>query len=202
MRNLQMVAIALIALWGIALSAQYQRAGPGAPVTVMTTAVTADSLRAWDATVNRMVRDGGLVLRKSREDTVLPGRRHERYDQFINGVRIFGADVARQMNSGMTESIFGQLYATDGFDTRPAISEDGARAIFAGMSTNRMLPPTRRVELVVLPKDDGSFALTYRTHVWNAHGWMHTFIDARTGEVVFQYNDLQTQAAVGSGTGC
>jgi bacillolysin len=201
MRNLQMVGIALIALWGTALSAQYQPAGPGAPVTVMTTAVTADSLRAWDATVNRMVRDGGLVLRKSREDTVLPGRRHERYDQFIDGVRIFGADVARQVNSVMTESIFGQLYAADGFDTRPTISQDGARAIFAGMSSNGVLPPTRSVELVVLPKDDGSLALTYRTHLWNAQGWMHTFIDGRTGEVVVQYNDLQTQAAVGIGTG-
>jgi thermolysin len=201
MRHLSTAGTALIALSGIALSAQYQPARPAVPAIISATTVEPDSLRTWDSSINRMVRDGGLVLRKAREDTVLPGRRHERYDEFIGGVRVFGADIARQVSGGITESIFGQLYAADGFDTRPVIGEDDARAIFGRMSSSGTLPATRQVELVVLPRDDGSLVLAYRTHVWNAHGWMHTFIDARTGEVAFEYNDLQTQAAVGSGTG-
>jgi bacillolysin len=201
MRYPTVAGAALIALSGIALSAQYQPARPVEAATIAATSVAPDSLRIWDSTVNRMVRDGGLVLRKSREDTVLSGRRHERYDQFVGGVRVFGADVARQVNGGITESIFGQVYSADGFDARPSLSEDDARAIFGRLSSAGMLPATRQVELVVLPQDDGSLALAYRAHVWSAQGWMHTFIDARTGEIAHQYNDMQTQSAVGSGTG-
>jgi hypothetical protein len=62
MRNLPVAGTALIALSGIALSAQYQPARPVVAATIMATSVEPDSLRTWDSTLNRMVRDGGLVL--------------------------------------------------------------------------------------------------------------------------------------------
>ena len=157
-------------------------------------------LRNWDASIDRMVRAGDLARRKVMSDTLLEGRSHERYDQYVDGVRVVGGDVARQMRNGSTESIFGRIYAVTGVQTQPKISEDGARAILAKLS-GREVPPARRLELVILPTGDGRYALAYETHIRTDDGWMRTFVDARTGEVVLQYNDRQTQSAVGTGTG-
>ena len=146
------------------------------------------SLRAWDATIDGLLRQGQLVVRKARPDTQMEGRIHERYDQYFEGVRVVGGDVARQFSDGVTESIFGGLHAISGVSTRPRLSAPEARKAFETLS-GRPLPPDREIELVILPKDAGGYALTYRTHVWREDRWMHTFLDAHTGEVVLQYND-------------
>ena len=44
-----------------------------------------------------MLRSGELRVRQTRDDTLIPGRTHERADQYYRGVRVFGADVARQL---------------------------------------------------------------------------------------------------------
>src|SRR5688572_27199 len=59
-------------------------------------AVTPAELRAWDSQVNRMIRARELQLRLDREDTLIAGRRHTRYTQLVNGVPVYGADIARQ----------------------------------------------------------------------------------------------------------
>jgi thermolysin len=159
------------------------------------------ALRQWDATVDRMVRSRELIRRRVQLDTVLRGRVHERYDQYIAGIRVVGGEVARQTRNGSTESMFGRVHSVTGLQTNPTISEDDARVIVERLST-RPSSATRRLELVILPKDDGSYALAYQTHVWTDDGWMQTYLDAHSGRVVLQYNDLQTQAAaVGTGTG-
>jgi bacillolysin len=136
-----------------------------------------------------------------RSDTQVDGRSHERYDQYVDGVRVIGGDISRQIAHGATESIFGRLHAVSGLETRPTLSHAEARKAFETLA-GRPLPPDRHIELVILPKDEGGYALAYRTHVRREAGWMHTFLDAHTGAVVLQYNDLKTQApAVGTGTG-
>ena len=160
------------------------------------------ALRTWDSTVDGLIRQGELVVRKVRTDTMIEGRSHERYDQYFQGVRVFGGDIARQVADGATESIFGTLHTVTGLQTRPKLSADGARDAFEKLSGGP-LPENREIELVILPKDDGGYALTYRTHVWRERRWMQTYLDANSGEVVLEYNDLKTQsAAVGTGTGC
>jgi Zn-dependent metalloprotease len=159
------------------------------------------ALRTLDATIDRLVRQGELVVRKVRVDTMMEGRSHERYDQYFEGVRVFGGDVARQISNGATESIFGTLHTVSGIQVRPRLSADEARDAFEALA-GRPLPQHREIELVILPKDEGGYALTYRTHLWRDGRWMQTFIDANTGGVVLEYNDLKTQAAaVGTGTG-
>jgi bacillolysin len=169
--------------------------------SISATAQDRGALRTWDSTVDGLVRQGELVVRKVRTDTMIEGRSHERYDQYFQGVRVFGGDVARQVADGATESIFGTLHTVTGLQTRPRLSADEARAAFEKLSGGP-LPENREIELVILPKDEGGYALTYRTHMWRERRWMHTFLDANTGEVVLEYNDLKRQtAAVGTGTG-
>jgi bacillolysin len=182
------------------LSAQSPAPPRRASGLIAATAQNAALLRDWDTTITRMARGGDLIRRKVISDTLLEGRDHERYDQYVDGVRVVGGDVARQMKNGSTESIFGRLYAVTGVQAQPKISEDDARAIFGRLS-GREVPPARRLELVILPTDDGRYVLAYETHIRADGGWMRTYVDARDGEVVLQYNDRQTQSAVGTGTG-
>lgn len=158
-------------------------------------------LRTWDARIDTLRRTGELGLRKAQSDTVLEGAAHERYDQYFRGVRVFGGDVTRQLRRGVTESIFGTVHSGIAISPDPTFSEDDARAALSKLSTAGEFPAQRSIELVVLPTEEGTYRLTWRAHVWSEKGWMHTFLDAHTGTVVLQYNDLQTQSAVGTGTG-
>jgi bacillolysin len=170
------------------------------PRIVAVSAADGTSLRAWDATVDSMRRSGELVLSRTRSDTLLAGRVHERYAQYVHGIRVVGGEITRQVNRGSTTSIFGELHQVSGVPDQPEISESDAREVFRSM-TSREVPDNRPIELVILPKDDGTYALAYSTHVWTAEGWMRTFIDAQNGELLLRYNDLKTQSAVGTGTG-
>src|SRR5262249_2473663 len=109
-------------------------------------AVTATSfadLRTWDATIDRMTRDGSLRTRRTIEDTELSGRRHERLDQFYQGVRVYGGDIARQTDRGLTASIFGTIYEDIDLDVRPALSIDDIRTVLERESG--VAPGPRRV---------------------------------------------------------
>jgi bacillolysin len=166
-------------------------------------AVTSQSgalLRSWDATVDSMRRSGELILSRTRTDTVLPGRTHERYAQYVSGIRVVGGELTRQLDDGVTTSIFGELESVSGVPDRPDLLVEAARDLFAGMATGGM-PATRPIELVIIERDGGAYALAYSAHVWTDDGWMQTYIDAQNGAVLLSYNDLKTQAAVGTGTG-
>ena len=68
-----------------------------------------------------MARGGQLAMRLEREDTLMPGRRHARFTQMVNGVPVYGADVARQIDEkGLTVSIFGTVYEGIDISTEPA----------------------------------------------------------------------------------
>jgi bacillolysin len=158
------------------------------------------ALAVQDVRVNAMVQRGRLAIRHVEQDLVLPGHLHERFDQYVNGVRVFGGDITRQSVDGTTTSIFGTFYENITTRTTPTLTAEAAREAF-GLMNGAALPADRPVELVILPRDDGSYALAWRTHVRANGKWMHTFLDATTGAILLQYNDMQTQAAVGTGTG-
>ncbi len=157
-------------------------------------------LRQWDAVVDRMARDGELRLRDTRPDTLLEGRAHARFDQYHEGVKIFGADVARQTDRDLTVSVFGTLYDVPDVDTTPTIATADARAIVERLA-GRSLPASYEPELVVLPRAGGGFVLTYLGRAFGSQGPRLYFIDARSGALVHTLSDLKTQSEVGIGTG-
>jgi bacillolysin len=158
-------------------------------------------LREWDRRVDALVRSGALASRTVRRDTVLTdGRLHERFDQYYKGVRVVGGDIVRQARNGVTESIFGTLHGAIALSTEPKIDADAALARMQGLADPQR-PPRRAPELVVLATGDARYALAWRAHLWTGTGWMHTFLDANDGSILLQYNDLQTQSAVGTGYG-
>jgi bacillolysin len=161
------------------------------------------ALRQWDARVVADIRTGDLRRRSVREDMLIPGRSHERFDQYFRGVRVYGADIARQRDAaGLTVSIFGTVYEQIAVDTQPALSQADAKRRIEELG-GATLGESRQPELLILPLEAGGFALTWYERVLSpaAGTLMAYFIDADTGALVLARSDLKTQAAVGHGTG-
>lgn len=160
---------------------------------------TPGELRAWDALVDRLARDGELRLRRTWEDTLVAGRRHERFDQYYRGVRVFGGDVARQLDGSMTVSVFGTLYEGIAIDPTPRLSADEARAAIEAAAGTE--PPEHMApELVVVPRTEGGYALAYVGRAFADLEMRVYFVDAMTGTIIRSYSDFQPQV-VGKGRG-
>jgi bacillolysin len=198
-RRLSTIAMASCGL-AAALAGRSGLEAQGRRVIPAINPASATELRAHDERITRMLRQGTLRLRESRLDKLLPGRRIERADQYHRGVRVLGADVARQMWRGQTVSTFGVLYDDVDIDTRPTVDEIDARGTVEALTGVR-LGPSRAGELVVLPRDDGEYSLTWRIRAAAGSDVREYFVDARSGAVVFEYSDMQTQSAVGRATG-
>ena len=167
-------------------------------------------LRDADSLVDRLRRDGVLRLATSERDPLVPGRTHDRFRQYHDGVPIFGAEVTRQMARGVTVSLFGTLHLGVEVETTPALSRDDATRIIERLGNVRpggSTPP----RLVVLPDRErtGVYRLVYEARAFTGTRLMAFFLDASTGDLVWAYNDLKTQqpalpcaqCAVGEGLG-
>ena len=162
-------------------------------------AITGPALRAWDASVDLMRRDGSLQLRRSDEDSLLPDRRHERMDQYYKGVRVFGGDVTRQTEHGLTVSIFGTIYSDIDLSVDPALtSEDAATVVKRESGVD--LGPLKTPQLLILPDGD-AYRLVYHAAAFSAEGGIEYFIDAGNGSIVRRLDAVRRQSAVGAGTG-
>ena len=100
-------------------------------------------LRDWSPRIDSLRRSGDLRLRIRREDLLVTGRTHERYDQYHRGVRVFGADIAEQLNGGQVVSTFGTVYDGIDVDTSPAIDAERAREIVEARAGRRDRPRPR-----------------------------------------------------------
>jgi thermolysin len=167
-------------------------------------ASSAPLVRQWDSVTQSMLRGGELRIREVRDDTQIAGHVNDRVDQYYRGVRVFGADVSRQMDAqGVLLSTFGNVYTGIDISVDPQLTAAAARKRaddLAGVENGPLAPEP---ELVVLPADDaGSFHLAWRVRAVTASAdIIQYFLDAQSGEVLLQYGDRQTQSAVGRAIG-
>jgi len=193
------LTVCLLALWSQGQSVYSQNAdGARGRLTIRTEST--NERRAWTSRVDSMLRNGELRVRQTREDPMVPGRTHERSDQYHRGVRVFGADVARQLRDGATESIFGTIYEGITVDPNPSIDEDRARELLgARLAVN--IDAGTPAELVILPLDAGGYALTWRIRVVTRRDTRQYFVSAQSGATLLDYSDRKTQTAVGRALG-
>ena len=170
---------------------------PGVASVAAGYATSVDELRQWDAMVDGMTRSGELVVVSRRADRTLPGRTHEYLAQFFRGVAVHGAGVSRQLDQGVTVSLFGEVHTT--------VEVDAAPALTAGEAASRLVQrtgaaPVDRLtsELVILPLFDGSYELTYPLTLEDAYTY---FVSAADGAVVQREAAFDTQSEVGTGAG-
>lgn len=155
---------------------------------------------AWDAQVNALVAEGRLARQSIQDDTLIDGRTHERLGQYHRGVPVFGGQIVRQREGRDTITVFGRLYEDISIEVEPGISGDAALAAAAtaeGLEATSLEEP----RLFVLPRDEGGYVLAYRVALRTAADLPVYFVNARDGSIEVRYSNLQTQAAVGRGTG-
>jgi bacillolysin len=183
----------------LAFAAPVRAADPGG---IHVSASAPADVRAWDDRIEALAREGSLRLERTEDDTLLPGRRHQRLVQLYKGVPVEGAELVRQKSeTGEALSVFGRFYEAIALDVAPTQSVAQARgvvtarigseaAVFAGPS------------LAILPEDGGSFRLVYTVVAGTGHDVRRYVVDARTAALVSEGSLLRTQvAAVGKGTG-
>ena len=166
------------------------------PMAVAAGTATPSALRAWDQQIDQMLRSRELRVRETRTDTLLPGRRHERLDQFVRGVRVVGGDITRQTASDGTVSVFGMLHPGLDIDVTPALPADRARDAIAQAVSGE--PFGEAAELVVLPLSDG-YHLAYYGQAVASDEIVNVYIDANSGTLLQRYSDYSSE--IGAGTG-
>jgi thermolysin len=159
------------------------------------------ALREWDDRIAAGERTRELRLRARQSDTLMRGRVHERLDQYYKGVPVFGGETVRETDGKITVSVTAAIYSGLNLDTTPTLSPDDAARAFVretGAEAGASVTP----QLIVLPRSDGSYALTYRMTAVVRRTLPVVFVNARTGAVEMRYDNLQTQtptALVGNG---
>jgi thermolysin len=162
-------------------------------------ATTGDELRAVERYVTSLERAGELQISQISRDPSFPSRAVERLQQYHRGVPVWGADVVRDTERGVPESIFGSLVPPLTIGTDPGLTAAQAdERLLQSVGADRAL--LRRSELVVLPLDEGA-RLAYGGVASGSDGIFRVFVDARSGDEILRYSEIQTQAAVGTGRG-
>ena len=185
-------ALALMAFGAREVGAQSR------PTALAVTRANSADLRAVDRRIDQMIRDRDLRIREVMRDPLVPDREHQRLDQYLRGVRIFGGDLARQAAPDGTVSVFGVLHDGLGIDTSPGLSLDAARqAIPAAVSGQ---PSGADPELVVLPLSDG-YHLAFFGRAVAGLEIVNVFVDANTGALLRRYSEFVAEGTAGKGVG-
>src|ERR1043166_3573759 len=128
---------------------------------------------------------------------------HTRFQQMYGGVPVWeGEAIVHLKADGSVSTITDDMKGSIAVDTHPSFSERLAiRYALKAYDGNAQLSDIPKVELYVYRADDGD-RLVYRIETPRIDGSDDTcdpvyFIDAHTGELVDQYDNLQT----GTGTG-
>ena len=167
-------------------------------IMAMSATTDASELRLLDAQVDALVRTDALVLASRQPDVSLSGRVHKAFKQYHAGVPVYGGGISRQLSyNGLTVSIFGTIHQGIDLDSTPQLAQTEALALLeqqagAGPATDD--PPT----LVILPTPFDTYVLAYRATMRDFHTY---FVDAHSGAIVHVENEVDEQAAVGSGVG-
>jgi bacillolysin len=148
------------------------------------------------ALVERMIADGDLRLTSRKSDPLAPSHVHERLQQNYAGLPIIGADVAVQRRNGQVISIFGVVFDGLAVNVTPRLAAAGVMASLRanGFAAAQSTPG----QMSILPGKDGSVSVVYG--IRDDSGKL-AYVDANTAAILFELNDYQTQAAVGTGTG-
>jgi thermolysin len=161
---------------------------------------TSGELRSWDAFIDQRQRTGDLRVRKTDGDPMVPSRTLERLQQFHRGVPIWGAEVVRDSERGVTMSLFGVLSPDLDLAVEPSLSAAQGRARLAALDAAGASVPGP-VELVIVRVEGGEHRLAYTGTVFGDNQVYRAFVDAHTGTELARIDAIQHQTAVGTGRG-
>jgi len=157
---------------------------------------SASEQRATASIIESMIASGQLKLIDQREDTMVTGRVHSRYQQTYQGLPVLGADVTVQRSGAQIVTAMGIVFEGLALDTTsPALSFVQASRAMAARGVN-LIHAT--APLSILPAADGSVSLVYTARDDSGYA---SYINANTGAEMMRINQMQRQSAVQTGTG-
>jgi bacillolysin len=147
-----------------------------------------------------MLQAGDLDIASSQEDTMIPGRVHERLKQMYDGVPVLGSELVRQIDGRSIVSLSGRLYDNITIAVTPQLSSAQAADIAVsslGDGANVHGEPL----LGVLPVEGGSYKLAYRMQVRSNWDVRDVAVDAVSGAIIYSRSLIENVNAIGQGTG-
>ncbi len=175
---------------------------PAEPGVVRMASLVPAEAREMSSRLDSMLREGRLRVTRVDEDTMLPGRQHERLAQSYKGVPVYGGEVVRQIDeTGAVVSVFGRVYEGIDLEVQPALSSAQATAVVAERAGGEASFPAAP-ELTILPTSDTTLALAWSVVAASRGDVRRYFVDARAGRVILEHSLIARQTpAVGRGVG-
>jgi len=141
---------------------------------------------------------GDVALKRSLRDE--KGLTHERVTQSIRGVPVFGAQAILHLDAnGAVASVTDRLVRDLKVGTTPSLrAEEATQIAVTQVGGSRALKATPKADLQILPEEIGNSArLTYRVQLESVKAdgspsMPVIFVDALTGEIVKEYDNLKT----------
>ncbi len=195
-RTVMSVVGMLLVAGGIEVAGQAPRGALTLAGTSATTGIA--ELRQLDALVETMLGAGELLVRSRNADRQLAGRVHESAMQYHRGVPVHGGGITRQLAGGATVSIFGTIHQGIDIDITPALSATAARTALQNLSGGAALVSGPLPALTIFPLPDRSYALTWHATMSDFRTY---FLDADSGQIIWEIDERRTQDEVGTGTG-
>ncbi|HZH89389.1 MAG TPA: M4 family metallopeptidase [Pyrinomonadaceae bacterium] len=160
------------------------------------------ALRVIEEHANRKGIAGRTDLNVKRVEADDQEKTHTRFEQTHKGVPVFGGEAIVHLNSD--ESVFAvtdDLIESVQVDTEPYRTTDEAvRVAVSDLGCESCLTAPPAVDMQILRREGNDY-LTYRVQLRREDGTHETsmpvyFVDAKTGNVVWEYNNLQTATGV------
>ena len=191
----------------LALAVTLTQLEPSAQGTIRPSALTATSiagasLRDSDRAITALARSGELSRVAAFADVMAPGRRHERFQQTVNGVPVWASTVTRQSDdAGIPVSVFGEFYeGLDAIETEARLSPQEARRIVSEDVGVELGPVPSRLFVLVTPSGARLVYAIKAATISPTLDVFQYFVDARSGAIVDKRSDLKHQS-VGTGVG-
>jgi thermolysin len=137
-------------------------------------------------------------LKVTRASSDEEQKTHTRFQQTHKGIPVFGGEAIVHLNTD--ESVFAvtdDLVESVRVDTEPYRTADEAvRTAVSDLGCESCLTAPPATDMQILRRDGNDY-LTYRVQLWREDGTHETsmpvyFVDAKTGNVIWEYNNLQT----------
>ena len=189
-----LAAAAALAVPVVGLAGQ----APASRLEITATDTQVTELRRIDELVDALARIDELVQVSLTPDRHLSERVHQGFMQYHEGVPVVGGGVSRQLEGGVTVSVFGTLHEGIDIDTTPLVPADEALALIAQQAGARPAtdePPS----LVILPTLLDTYVLAWQMPMADRRTY---FLDAHSGRIAFDESNVYEQSAsVGVGAG-
>lgn len=170
---------------------------------------------------NQTSQDGKALLReklsmtqaeemlKVKEETDQIGFKHDKYQHFYKGVKVFGSEYTIHSKNGQVSHLTGNFSKIENVNVQPDLSEDAAlNKAKEGIEAQKFIweeDPSQKpqAELIILDaKSTGTEArLTYKFEVISVKPYQRydVFIDAKSGETLMKYSKIHFAEATGTG---